>query len=250
MIGHIIAATPSARLQRVQLTVGAVRATLVVTGERRWQRGFFGWRITDPEPFERVPLCWELAAGGVDASGPERTHAAQSRNPIGRGFRNAKSRTPRDEIPVPRIVRDLDHLDDPVGFGFISPNWEPRRSRAGTYDQMWQEERSPLLPIDFDPRFHCCAAPGLTADGYLVGGEPITVDGCGPEPLRTALPVLRPLARLTFTDEQKSELPLAINTVLIDLDARQLRVLWRGEALIHRRLLSLQKIDLSLSGAP
>ena len=63
----------------------------------------------------------------------------------------------------------------PCGFGFTSPNWQPRAGFAGTYDEQWNKTRKPMLPLDFDRRFFNAAAPGLVAPGYLRGDEDVVV---------------------------------------------------------------------------
>ena len=59
----------------------------------------------------------------------------------------------------------------PAGFGPIARHWEPRVRWAGTYDKRWQRTRKPLLPDDFDDRFHQCAPEDQQVDGGLIGGE-------------------------------------------------------------------------------
>jgi hypothetical protein len=58
-------------------------------------------------------------------------------------------------------------------FGPLPPDHKARRRYAGTYDQAWTENRMPLLPSDFDPRFHQVAPSGQIARGYLQGDEQI-----------------------------------------------------------------------------
>ena len=48
-----------------------------------------------------------------------------------------------------------------AAFGPVGRHWEPRVRYAGTYDDRWTEDRMPLLPKDFDDRFHNAAPPGL-----------------------------------------------------------------------------------------
>lgn len=74
----------------VALEVGERRWELAVTGERRWGRGADGgWTLSEPAPFQRMPLRWERAFGGTaevwidDASPVDVSHPL---NPGGRGF--------------------------------------------------------------------------------------------------------------------------------------------------------------------
>ncbi|MBK5006076.1 DUF2169 family type VI secretion system accessory protein [Pseudomonas sp. S32] len=66
-------------------------------GPRRFEKGFFGWSITDPEPALTVPLQWEYAFGGSSVIYPsnEQVCSPENRpvlnevcysNPLGRGW--------------------------------------------------------------------------------------------------------------------------------------------------------------------
>jgi hypothetical protein len=231
----------------VSLRVGNLHQRALVTGERRLSRG----RPGEPRPFETVPLCWELAAGGTDAS-PEdpKLHSMDMRNPLGRGFRARKSRLPADGAPAAQIRRIDGNESEPVGFGFIGEHWEPRTQYAGTYDEAWVQNRCPLVPKDFNPRFHNKAAPGLVAKGLLQGGEPVEVRGCTVErPLTFNLPApsLRIEARIANASEP---LPMSLSGVTIDCEAMQLRMVWRGDLLIHKRLPKFRRLDVKLEGGP
>jgi len=46
-------------------------------------------------------------------------------------------------------------------FGPIGRHCKPRVQLAGTYDDSWTEDRMPLLPDDFQERFHNAAPVGL-----------------------------------------------------------------------------------------
>ena len=52
------------RVLDVRLRVGPVHKAVRVFGNRRWERAGSSWRATPPEPFEHVPLRWELSFGG------------------------------------------------------------------------------------------------------------------------------------------------------------------------------------------
>src|SRR5262245_21982205 len=71
LLGH---ARPSPRTPEqvdVILRVGNVQKTVRVFGDRRWESSMLGFRITKPLPFEKVPLIYERAFGGVDESAPQ-----------------------------------------------------------------------------------------------------------------------------------------------------------------------------------
>lgn len=247
LVGSAVAPTAGTTRMEVVLRVGALEHRAVVLGERHWRSGLFGGQPSDPAPFERMPLTWEHTFGGCDISGEETDHASERRNPCGRGFRSKRTKFKRAEQALPCVIAGDGHEDTPVGFGFIAAHWQPRLGFGGTYDQAWREERFPLLPADFDPRFFNCAAPGLTTERRLVGGEAVEVIGCTAlSPLRFDLPRLQPTANLSVARRANPlAVPLDLATVLIDTERMHLRLLWRGEVDIHRQLPHLTALTIT-----
>src|SRR5262245_30711163 len=50
----------------VMMSVGPIRKSLRVTGDRVWKAGVFGLKLSEPEPFERMSIIYERAYGGTD----------------------------------------------------------------------------------------------------------------------------------------------------------------------------------------
>lgn len=121
--------------------VGPVASRLRVTGPRWWERDGEGWRLSEPTPVERVPLCYELAHGGTARRG-ERVETC-ARNPVGVGFARRWSVVDVDRFAAPQIESADAPLADPfaepapVGYGPIGRAWAPRVGLAGTYDDAW-----------------------------------------------------------------------------------------------------------------
>jgi hypothetical protein len=224
----------------VSLQIGPLVKSARVFGDRRWETGVGGVRMSVADPFERIPLVWERSFGGVDSS-PEdpNHHALEARNPVGRGFRAKNSRLNLDGALLPNI-EDPRHLigapadrPAPVGFGFVAKSWMPRVSFAGTYDERWQKVRAPLLPDDYDSRYTIAAAEGLwTADG-LFGGEVVdlvqlTQNGR----LRFALPKVDILGSFLAL-VPLTELDMRLVVVFIDAVRMNVVLLWQGSHSIH-----------------
>ena len=192
--------------------------------------------MSEPEPFERIPLIYERAFGGWDRrdEDPER-HTYEARNPVGTGFRKGSAGSD-DEFAVPNVedpenlFRSHGDTPAPAGFGFVAVNWQPRLAYAGTYDQAWDESRKPLLPEDFDRRFFNAASPGLIAPGYLAGDEPVALLGVTPEGrLGFHLPRVAPPVCAVHTRGRKAtELHTNLDTVIVDADRRVLTLQWRA----------------------
>ena len=109
----------------------------------------------------------------------------------------------------------------PAGFGAIGRHFEPRRSRAGTYDNAWQKERSPLPPLDQHALAHSFAAPGLFSPAPLLGNEAVELVNLTPGggTVGFALPVVRLRIELRPNAKDAASAVVVqpgIDTVIID----------------------------------
>lgn len=227
--GHAYAAKRDTTVSEVAISVGPVATIFRVSGERMWQKSFFGQRIADPAAFERVPLRFEHAFGGP----------ADVRNPVGRGWAAAKAPfvegTPLPNLEIPTDpVTTWGRAVAVAGCGTVAGHWEPRRRFAGTYDAAWQRDRSGLLPRDFDRRFFNAAT--LIAPGHLRGDERFRIAGCRPggAVLAGALPgQAPPVARISRRGQADLVLPMVLDGVRFDLDAMQVHCTWRCHTLLR-----------------
>lgn len=254
LIGSAIAPRRGTKQMDVAFRVGPLARQARVTGERRWS-GFLWWRFAGaPKAFEAVPLTYEHACGGRDTTSKDaKQNGWDARNPVGRGYRARGpwngSLLPQIEDPKHPLKAPGRKLPTPVGFGFIGRDWEPRLTYAGTYDEAWMEERLPLLPRDFDPRYFNAAHPDLIADGYLAGDEPVEVRGCTRSGrLAFRLPGDAPHAEARFEDARE-DLPLHLETVIVDTDAMRLELVWKGDLRVHGRLPRLRYLECRRNGS-
>lgn len=169
------------------LRLGGRAHVVRVHGPRHWRHGALGWHPSPAQPFKTSPLTFEEAFGGWDRSHADPNfHEYESRNPVGRGFFARRSEGPSEGQLLPSIEPQTQTLADwrkgiePVGFGFVAPHWQPRAHYAGTYDEDWQRDRCPLLPRDFDTRFHCVAVPQLHFDEPLAAGLAVEIWNVAP----------------------------------------------------------------------
>jgi len=220
----------------VSLRVGSVRQTARVVGDRYWVKSLSAISMTAPEPIEWIPLIYERAVGGWDRSDPDPDkHTFEPRNPIGTGFRSKHGRF-QEGIRLPNLEDPRDLVSDygqrvvPVGFGFTSPDWQPRAALAGTYDTQWMTERMPLLPTDFDRRFFNAASPGLIAPGYLKGDEPVIIENASVrQKISFRLPgMLPPQCRVQLKGERDAIVQTTLDTIVINTDEDLLLLMWRG----------------------
>jgi hypothetical protein len=258
LLGHAQPQHATAPELDVSLSVGPIRKQVRVYGDRTWNRTLGVTTITAARPFERIPLVYERAFGGWDKSSADpREHSAEARNPVGIGYRRADmerdiqgTRLPNLEDPAELLQKPTER-PPPAGFGYLCPDWAPRRQQAGTFDEAWRRTRFPRLPVNFNLRHFNAAPLDQQVRGFLSGGEPVEVRGAGTEgPLRFSLPRLSPEARFQLRREAEVELKMNLDTVIIDTDERRVSVLFRGTARVHRRLHDLcwSRVELPRRG--
>lgn len=236
MLGHAHAPGRGALEVAVGLRLGPLTKVARVSGDRVFEEGIFGKRLSKPQPFDKIPLQWERAFGGWDRSAerPEH-HECEPCNLVGMGFA-AKRGLFKAGAPVPNI-EDADKplkawggRTPPTGFGFVSPDWQPRAKRAGTFDAAWNKSRAPLLPKDFHRDFFNAAPSGLVAPGYLRGDEVAVALGVTPEGRwEFQLPgFAAPRCTIALRTGAPVELTTNLDTVIVDADARTVTLLWRA----------------------
>jgi hypothetical protein len=212
----------------VGVALGGVTKTIRVMGDRVWRPGVLGVVAGDPAPFTKLPLIYERAFGGiVDGK------SAHRENLVGVGLSSRDSRANAVGKPLPNLehpqrrLQSLRDLTPTTCFAPISPAWLPRAAFAGTYDQAWLDDRYPLLPVDFDPRFFQ-EAPVDQQVPRIVGGERVTLLNLSEEgELTFELPRLEMPIVFLFSDRSDEAYEPRLDTVRIDSDRRVFSMIWR-----------------------
>jgi hypothetical protein len=216
------------RVVDVALEVGCVRKVVRVFGERRWESGLLGLRMTEPEPFIQWPLRYEFAYGGVSLQ----TGDVFAANPIGTGFFTDRSEAgdgmlPNLEDPA-QLIRQWADRPDPAGLNAVPSHWPQRARFAGTADDHWIASRAPLLPEDFDTAFFNAASSGLVAAVPLLGGERLTLVNLTPAGCATfRLPRVH-FNVLTTIDGRKVRQHTQLDRVIVEPDDSRLVMVWRS----------------------
>jgi hypothetical protein len=175
--GAVVFRTPIVEID-VSLALGdRLRKVVRVFGDRVWLPTASGVAPSRARPVDRVPILWERSFGGTDPTNPG---LFEPRNPVGSGM----ARSPRtlDGRPAPSFedprlrIASFKDRPAPCGFGAIAPHWQPRVRLAGTYDDAWQKQRCPLLPVDFNPGYFNVAPADQQMAAYVVGEE-VRLDG-------------------------------------------------------------------------
>ncbi|MBI4804260.1 MAG: DUF2169 domain-containing protein [Desulfovibrio sp.] len=161
---------------QVSISVGGVKKTLDVFGNRHWiSTGGGSVGISDPEPFTEMPLVWERAFGG----------APDPRNPKGRGF--PPDKPTGSPIALPNVEYHAQLIgspqDRPAPASFLPTDvmHPDRQKMAGTYDDAWKNERWPYYPDDLNPEFFLNSTQDQWLPDYFKGGETIEMVNMHPK---------------------------------------------------------------------
>ncbi len=240
-------ATPVPQMD-VSVQLGDIHKTLRVFGDRYWEQG----RKTAPQAFVKIPLVYERAFGGTHAVNGE-VAAIEARNPVGLGFAGERAPDELNGFPLPnlecpqQLITDVRDTPAPACLAAIAPYWQPRTAYAGTYDQLWQQERAPYLPDDYSPRFMNCAHPDLICRGFLQGGEAVHIRGMHPGgDFVFKLPQVQ-LRHSAFLAGKEHLMPFKLETVFIDTEQLQLSLTWRA-ALVCNHAHQVGQVSVSMRG--
>lgn len=217
------------------ISIGKLQKRILVTGPRSWThstRG--GWTLEPPQSTDSVALRYEHAFGGVVRR--NNLEDPYPENPIGCGFVDVDNIDTSLPVVAPTILTPdapLPALGEryPVeGLSAIHRAWQPRLSKAGTYDEVWAKTRHPNLPEDFDFAFYNCAHPDLIYSGYLTGGEEVRLERLcrDHEVLLFRLPSQVVGVALTDKAGYRYGGPARLDTVHIDTERLKLFLVFRA----------------------
>ena len=178
---HAPGGRPVTQLHATMKVAGKLKSVLVF-GNRVWERTMIGPMASDPEPFLRQEVTYDHAFGGADVGEEEEDGIDLYRdNPAGKGWARRRSRGLIDGMPLPNL-EDSDNLVAapwnecrPMAFGAVGRSWPIRARWGGTYDDAWLADRFPFLPDDFDDRYYQAAPPDQQIR-HPVGGEEIVLN--------------------------------------------------------------------------
>ncbi len=241
---HALQGKPSIAVE-ARVRIGAWEKRILAVGDRRWDRGMAGWRLTDPEPFTSMPLVYERAFGGRGGAGGEVVEYAA--NPVGVGFARSAAEmagraAPNLEDPSD-LLRAPDQRPRPMSFGPIAREWPERRRLAGTYDDRWRRERRPLVPEgDFDDAFWQSAPPdqqvSLAREGSRSSSPASPRAGCCASilPRVQALPPHAPRRQSASRDAA-----VLLHTVTFEPDEDRVVLVFQSALPCHHDIQSLER---------
>ncbi|WP_271553514.1 DUF2169 family type VI secretion system accessory protein [Bradyrhizobium sp. CCBAU 45394] len=235
--GH--AAAPEGRTtERMMLgwALGPIQKHLLVTGDRYWQTTINGWRPTDAQPFQQMPLTHQRAFGGPGCAA----------NRFGVGHEALRRSMAGELVALPNIecpehaIQFIEAIAPPATFGPMALDNIERLQYAGSYDATWLQSVAPALASDSDPRLFLLAPPDQRLGGFICGGEPYTLQNFSAEhPLiEGRLPTFRVRCFIGWNDAGHgvTELQTRIDTLWLFAGAR------RG-VMIYRAAIAVQELD-------
>lgn len=228
---------------------GLLRKTIDVFGPRVWTSGGGAPLASRALPFDRLPLHYGVAYGGVDTD-PERPGMADAYypNPVGVGHYPLTRGRLLDGKPLPSTampgqpVVSTSGRYRPMALGPLGRNFAERVQLAGTYDQHWLDNVFPFLPSDFQPAYYQ-AAPADQQIPYPHGGEVIGLINLTPEGQTSfaipsiAVPVL--FARSKLGDVRSA---MHLDTIHIDGERRKVFLIWRAALPLRKNMFEVETV--------
>lgn len=239
---------PASRV-KVSLRVGSVDKSFVVTGNRYWESGKITISPGYPEMFERFPISYDHAYGGVDNFHEnEKKHSAYMANPIGKGYHELLRQAFVDGSPMPNTeelnvsVSMPNGRYRPMSYGPLGRGWDPRRQLAGTYDQNWIDKTFPFLPADFDESYYQ-SAPADQQMPYPQGGEQVILENLTPEGVtKFNLPELEVPVVFFFKNGRSIKRHAVIDTVVLEPDEGLFSMTWRINIPLKKNIFEIPRV--------
>lgn len=197
------------------VSVGGLSKRLAVFGDRHFNA--MG-SISDPAPFERIPIAPATSFGGEGFVG----------NPFGKGAGTVRLIDGTEWHPLPNVespdalLTSTKSQQEPAGFWAYGPDMPQRARYLGTFDAEWTRTRWPHLPVDTNfTYFQVAPTDQRLAQGFWQGGEAINVQNMHPTHalLQARLPALRArlFAAVAVSDQefQMGEAETRLETVYL-----------------------------------
>lgn len=231
LVGSAFAATEAETHSIVaHLAVERIKKSIAIFGERTWTPAC---AVRKGKGFHKMPLTYDLAAGGPGTENPAGVPASGRARPQELPF------LPNLQ-PLGVVVRSPNDVIPPIGFAPIPPTWPVRAGKLGALGasrspDAWSREP---LPADFDHSFFNLAPMDQQLDEnqefhpysaillqHLHPAHPI---------LRTRLPGVRPRVTLEPTSGPPADLKMRCDTLWIDTDRGVCSLTWRGRIDVAR----------------
>lgn len=221
-----------------------VEKRLTIIGNRFWDKGLLGYKLSEAESWESIFIHDQTAYGGEGFQD----------NQFGTGYvgteKQIKAPNVEDSgVSIKRIGKN--YL--PAGFGTIDLNHSQRTKFNGNYkSKEWLEKHFPNLAPDTDFRLFQAARSDQQFKTYLTGDESYRLANLVKDhPLfEGKLPGVKPRSFVQLSDGLKTpeenfyEIPLNLDTVWLFPDINVGVAIWHGQ--IEVQQLDAQDVETSL----
>lgn len=218
-----------APVERVSFAVGRWEKSLMVVGDRHWQPGLLGAKMTDPAPFVSMPLAYDRAFGGVGLNA----------NPFGKGYVPVEKDLVAGKHPLPNIENPNQQISAPssrpapAGFGPLPAIWLARAAKGGTYDKKWLKQNWPFFPDNFDWSFFNYAPQDQQLKEFPKGDELLRMRQlhAATANYEAKLPGIRPRFFVREESGARAEIRealLQLDTIHVDMNKEHVTLVWRG----------------------
>lgn len=222
----------------VGLRVGTLSKSFQVVGPRVWQKSLGRVLPSEPQPFVKQAVSYDVAFGGPGSLSNPVGMGAYPGAPVEHIAGKALPLTEELQVKIESPTRSY----RPMALGPLGRNFQERIALAGTYDAQWLDAVFPLLPADFDARYHQAAPVDQQMDS-LQGGEPVVLINLTEEG-RTAfrLPTLEVPVEFTARREQRTTVRAVMDTLMIEPELRRLQLTWRASLPLQRSLHEVKQV--------
>lgn len=202
---------------------------LVLHAPRYWKRP--PWPRGGGVPGPHLGLVMQVPVHPAFAYGGFSPSTQSKENPDGMGFPPPDAAI--ETIALPWIEHPQILLKDrasepppPVGFGPWPAATDMRQRHAGTYDDTWRLERSPLPPHDFNLRYFNQADPRLQWAQPPTPGKRIDLHGLSRWGCRH---IVWPKVRLALSSGIGPDCLLKPDTCIVDTESDCFTIVWRAQ---------------------
>ena len=233
----------------VGIKLANITKVIQVIGNRFWFTGTGSIGVTSPQPFNKMPISYDVAFGGIDDAhpNPDKRDAFMA-NPFGKGLHRNLQNELVHNTPLPstqergKSVSYPDKDYKPMAFGPIGRAWPERAQYAGTYDQAWIDDVFPFLPADFDDRYFQSAPADQQCD-YLQGGELVQLLNFTEQGKTTfTLPKIEVPLVYFRTKGDDEHLKAVIDTLIIEPDKGTFSLIWRSSLPLKKNIFEIPQI--------
>lgn len=212
----------------IHAQLGGLEKSLYVFGNRHWEQGLAGWKISEPQPFSVMPVDLEHAF-------------TQSDTPVQVG-----TALPNIELPSQLIHTPTDSPTTAT-LRTLTATAPEKQRWLGQLDDVWLQQHAPWLPIDTHPRWFDDVPADQSQPAYWQGNESWSVTGMNSNiaTVSGTLPALKP--RLLVQKSNSSNLgsldDSSISEAALDLDTVWLFPNEQRVLLWYRAALSVARED-------